>query len=55
MIFLREGRWVCKACATAKWRCAMAGGDTIKVSQKKDGGCGERKQQQEEAEEEGGG
>ena len=33
--FLREGRQVCKACATAKWWCAMVGGDTIKVSQKK--------------------
>ena len=33
--FLREGRQVCKACATAKWQCAMVGGDTIKVSQKK--------------------
>ena len=33
--FLREGRWVCRACATAKWWCAMAGGDTIKVSWKK--------------------
>ena len=33
--FLREGRRVCKACATAKQRCTTAGGDTIKVSQKK--------------------
>ena len=34
-IFLREGRWVCKACAAAKWQCTTAGGDTIKVSRKK--------------------
>ena len=33
-IFLREGRWVCRACATAKWQCTLAGGDTIKVSWK---------------------
>ena len=35
MIFLREGRWVCKACTTAKQQCATAEGDTIKVSWKK--------------------
>ena len=35
MIFLREGRQVCKACVTAKRRCATVGGDTIKVSWKK--------------------
>ena len=33
--FLREGRWVCKACTAAKWQCAMLGADTIKVSQKR--------------------
>ena len=43
--FLREGRQVCKACATAKRR----GGDTIKVSQKKmedveEGSSGGKKQ-----------
>ena len=35
MIFLREGRRVCKACATAKQWCATAGRNTIRVSQKK--------------------
>ena len=54
--FLREGRQVCRACATAKWQCAMAGGDTIKVSQKKtedveEGGNGGKKQKRKEEEE----
>ena len=54
--FLREGRWVCRACTTAKWRCVMAGGDTIKVSQKKmkdveEGSSGGKKQKRKEEEE----
>ena len=54
--FLREGRWVCKACATAKRRCVMAGGDTIKVSQKKtedveEGSSGGKKRKRKEEEE----
>ena len=54
--FLREGRQVCKACATAKRQCAMVGGDTIKVSQKKTGdveeGSSSRKKQKRKEEEE---
>ena len=54
--FLREGRQVCKACATAKRLCAMAGGDTIKVSQKKtedmeEGSSSGKKQKRKEEEE----
>ena len=30
MIFLREGRQVCRACATAKWQCATAGGTPLR-------------------------
>ena len=53
MIFLREGRRVCKACTTAKWQCTMAGGDTIKVSWKKmedveEGSSGRKKQKRKE-------
>ena len=55
-IFLREGRWVCKACATAKQWCATAGGDTIKVSQKmtenvEEGSSGRKKQKRKEEDE----
>ena len=51
-----EGRQVCKACATAKWRSAMAGGDTIKVSWKKmedveEGSSGRKKWKRKEDEE----
>ena len=54
--FLREGRWVCRACTTAKRWCAMAGGDTIKVSQKKmedveEGSSGRKKQKRKEEDE----
>ena len=54
--FLREGRQVCKACTTAKRQCAMAGGDTIKVSQKKtedleEGSSGGKKQKRKEEDE----
>ena len=56
MIFLREGRQVCKACATAKRRCAVVGGDTIKVSWKKmedvEEGSSSRKKQKRKEEEE---
>ena len=50
------GRRVCRACATAKLRCAMAGGDTIKVSQKKmedveEGSSGGKKRKRKEEEE----
>ena len=56
MIFLREGRWVCKACATAKRQCATVEGDTIKVSWKKmedveEGNSGRKKQKRKEDEE----
>ena len=56
MIFFREGRQVCKACATAKRWCATAGGDTIKVSWKKmedveEGSSGGKKQKRKEEEE----
>ena len=54
--FLREGRRVCRACATAKRQCVMAGGDTIKVSQKKmedvEEGSSSRKKQKRKEEEE---
>ena len=55
MIFLREGRQVCKACATTKRWCATVGGDTIKVSQKKmedveEGSSSGKKQKKEEDE-----
>ena len=56
MIFLREGRQVCKACTTAKWQCTMVGGgDTVKVSQKKmedveEGSSSGKKQKKEEDE-----
>ena len=51
-----EGRQVCKACATAKWQSAMAGGDTIKVSWKKtedveEGSSGRKKWKRKEEEE----
>ena len=54
--FLREGRQVCKACTTAKQWCAIAGGDTIKVSRKKtedmeEGSSGGKKQKRKEEEE----
>ena len=52
MIFLREGRQVCKACTTAK----QQGGDTIKVSQKKtedvEEGSSSRKKQKRKEEDE---
>ena len=52
MIFLREGRQVCRACTTAKRR----GGDTIKVSQKKtedveEGSSGGKKRKRKEEDE----
>ena len=50
--FLREGRQVCRACATAKWWCPIAGGDTIKMSWKK---MEDMEEGWEEVEEEGGG
>ena len=54
--FLREGRRVCKACASAKWRCTTLEGDTIKVSQKKiedveEGSSSGKKQKREEEDE----
>ena len=54
MIFLREGRQVCKACTTAKWQCTMVGGGHRQGVPEEDGRCGGREQQREEAEEEGG-
>ena len=50
--FLRD----CRACTTAKRWCAMAGGDTIKVSQKKmedveEGSSGRKKQKRKEEDE----
>ena len=56
MNFPREGRQVCRACATAKRQCTMAGGDTIKVSWKKmedmeEGSSGGKKQKRKEDEE----
>ena len=56
MIFLREGRQVCKACTTAKRWCAVVGGDTIKVSWKKmedveEGSSSGKKQKRKEEEE----
>ena len=55
-IFLREGRWVCRACATAKWQCMVSEGDTIKVSRKKtedmeEGSSSRKKRKRKEDEE----
>ena len=55
--FLREGRRVCRACATAKQQCATSeGADTIKVSQKRtedigEGSSSRKKQKRQEDEE----
>ena len=56
MVFLREGRWVFKACTTAKRQCATSEGDTIKVSWKKmedveEGSSGGKKRKRKEDEE----
>ena len=56
MIFLREGRQVYRACATAKQCCAVSEGDTIKVSRKKmedveEGSSGGKKRKRKEEEE----
>ena len=52
--FLGKEGGVCKACATAKQWCAMAGGDTIKVFWKKmedvEEGSGKKRKREEEEE-----